>query len=105
MTRFVGDSLATRTGRGSNKLTSKDFTKSMKVFQETGKHPIIERTRQENAASALVPLPTLDINRPHVFLDLHHHGKDMGRIIIELFEDLLPDTCSTFRHRCMEVRL
>jgi hypothetical protein len=35
---------------------------------------------------------------------LHHRGKDIGRIIIELFEDLFPAVCSTFRHRCLEVR-
>ena len=76
----------------------------MKTFLETGKHPLIEQTVKENVSSALVQLPTLDINRPHVFLNVVHRGRDIGRIIIEMFEDLLPVPCSAFRHRCLEVR-
>ena len=105
MTRFVGDSIATRQGRGGHTVTGKDLKKSMKVFQETGVHPLIEATREQNAGAALVPLPTLDINRPHIFLDLHHRGRTLGRVVIELFEDLHPVTCATFRHRCLEVRV
>ena len=103
MTRFVGESLQTRTGRNSKALLGKDRQKSMKVFQETGKHPLIEATREENARDVLTPLPTLDINRPHIFMDFQHQGKPQGRVIVELFEDLYPTVCAAFRHRCLEV--
>ena len=105
MTRFVGESLSTRPGRSSKALLGKDRDKAMKEFLETGKHPIIEKTVQENASSALQPLPTLDINRPHIFLDLQQQGKPLRRIIVELFEDLFPVVGAAFRHRCMEVSL
>ena len=103
MTRFVGESLATRSGRNSHALFGKDRAKAMKQFQETGKHPLIEQTLQQNAASAVAALPTLDINRPHVFLNLTQQGKLLGRLIVELFEDIYPVVCATFRHRCLEV--
>jgi hypothetical protein len=103
MTRFVGDSLTTRTGRRANQVQGKDRKKSMQVFLATGKHPLIEQTRQENVDSVLTALPTLDINRPHIFMDLVQRGGITGRIIIELFEDLYPAICASFRHRCLEV--
>jgi hypothetical protein len=84
-------------------VLGKDRQKSMKVFLETGEHPIINQTIEENTSSSLVPLPTLDINRPHVFMDFRHRGRDLGRIIIELFEDMYPVVCAAFRHRCLEV--
>jgi hypothetical protein len=104
MTRFVGESLQTRQGRHSKALLSSDRQKAMKVFQETGKHPLIESTREENARSVLTQLPTLDINRPHIFMDFHQQGRSMGRIIVELFEDIFPVLGAAFRHRCLEVR-
>lgn len=85
-------------------LLGKDRAKAMKQFQETGKHPLIEQTLHNNASSAIAALPTLDINRPHVFFDMVQQGKPLGRLIVELFEDIYPVVCSTFRHRCLEVR-
>jgi hypothetical protein len=104
MTRFVGESISVRQSGRSKYVDGKDRRKYMNTFLETGKHPLLEQTRLDNVTSALTPLPTLDINRPHVFMDLRHGQRDLGRLVIELFEDLYPAMCAAFRHRCLEVR-
>ena len=76
----------------------------MERFLETGVHPQIEHATQELGASVLPALPPIDINRPHVFLDVSHGGKELGRLVIELFEDVCPVACQAFRTRCLEVR-
>lgn len=104
MTRFVGESVGTRQSSRGKVVDGKDRRRYMEHFLATGHHPLIEKTRDDNVASALRPLPPLDINRPHVFLDLRHGGKALGRVVIELFEDLFPAVSAAFRHRCLEVR-
>ena len=75
----------------------------METFMKTGRHPHIEYTRQDNASAALKPLPTVDHNRPHVFMDVSQRAGPSGRIVVELFEDMFPALCAAFRNRCHEV--
>jgi hypothetical protein len=103
MTKYVGESISVRSGRKTNVVSGKDRKKSMQVFLATGRHPLIEHTRRENKESALIPLPTVDHNRPHVFMDLRQRSGVSGRLVIELFEDLYPSACAAFRNRCQEV--
>lgn len=104
MTKFVGESKATRAGRSakSSAISGKERQKHLQKFMETGLHPLLEYTKELNTSAALAPLPTLDINRPHVFMDLQLGNRALGRIVIELFEDLAPVAASAFRTRCLE---
>lgn len=106
MTKYVGESISVRSGRNSTAVVGKDRKKSMQVFLATGRHPLIEHTRMENKDSVLSPLPTVDHNRPHVFMDLLQRTRSgaSGRLVIEMFEDIFPAACAAFRNRCQEVR-
>lgn len=44
--------------------------------------------------------PESDPSNPLVFLDFHIDGKDAGRIVLELFEDVVPLTAENFRALC-----
>ncbi|PNW72500.1 hypothetical protein CHLRE_16g686173v5 [Chlamydomonas reinhardtii] len=63
-------------------------------------HPELERMRQEHTLQ-IPALPDLDINRPFVFMDIAVANKPMGRLVIELFEDHVPQAVTHFRNRCM----
>ena len=39
-------------------------------------------------------------NRPHVFMDIKINEEDMGRIVFELFEDIVPYTVDNFIYMC-----
>lgn len=103
MTKYDGDPIGIRAGRRGKFVLGKDRKKSMEMFLKTGKHPLIEHTREEHAKSVLPPMPTVDVNRPHIFLDLKQRSGVCGRIVVELFEDLYPSLCVPFRNRCLEV--
>lgn len=82
MTRFVGDAVSVRKGKGG--FTSKDRQKALQKFVETGSHPDIERAQQMARTDRIVPLPEHDPNRDFVFLDWTLGGKPLGSLIIEL---------------------
>jgi cyclophilin family peptidyl-prolyl cis-trans isomerase len=48
------------------------------------------------------PLPDLDVNRAHVFLDIAVAGKPAGRLVVELFDDIIPVGANHFRTRCLQ---
>ncbi|MEW5309388.1 MAG: hypothetical protein WDW38_001282 [Sanguina aurantia] len=99
MTRFIGDAIGVRAGKGKP-ITGKDMKKNMAAFQLTGRHPELEAAQAERD-SALPTLPERDINHSFVFLDISIGGKPAGRVIIELFCDLLPAAGNHFRNRCL----
>ena len=39
-------------------------------------------------------------NRPHVFMDIKINEEDVGRIVFELFEDIVPYTVENFIYMC-----
>lgn len=79
-TKFVGDAISVRAGRAKSSYTSKDLRKNMDKYLETGRHPDIEKARQENASSsAIVPLPDVDPHRPYVFMDISIDNKPAGK--------------------------
>eukprot|EP00892_Ulva_mutabilis_P009963 jgi/Ulvmu1/7339/UM035_0128.1 len=102
MTKYDGDPIGIRAGRRGKFVMGKDRKKSMEEFLKTGKHPLLEHTREENAKSILPAMPTVDVNRPHIFMDLKQRSGVRGRIVVELFEDLYPSLCVPFRNRCLE---
>jgi len=40
------------------------------------------------------------VNNPHVFFEIHHGGKNMGRIVMRLYADIVPKTAENFRALC-----
>jgi cyclophilin family peptidyl-prolyl cis-trans isomerase len=52
-----------------------------------------------------LPLPHHSKERPHVFLDITIGGAAVGRVVIELFADVVPKTCANFRALCTGMRM
>lgn len=98
MTRFIGEAVGQRSGR-SKGTSAKDLRKEMEDFQKSGRHAELE---QAAAAERVPALPERDMNRPHVFLDLRQDNKLIGRLVVEIFEDLIPTTARHLMNRCRE---
>ncbi|GIL54656.1 hypothetical protein Vafri_10384 [Volvox africanus] len=98
-TKFVGDAVSVRRKAAPND-TVKGIKRNLDKFLETGVHPEIERMRQERA-NQLPVLPDLDVHRPYVFLDITLAGKPLGRLVIELYDDIVPVAANHFRNRCL----
>lgn len=96
MTRFVGEAIGSRPGRGKG-TSSKDLKKDMETFKETGIHPALQQ-RQPSQAKA-PPLPEQVQTRPYVYFQLSIDRKDVGRLVIECFEDVAPLAVATFLGR------
>lgn len=74
MTKFCDEAVSVRT-RDKRFLTRKHMMKEMDHFKKTGKHPALEQAAQ---AQTVPPLPEVDQNRPHVFMDFKSRGKPLG---------------------------
>jgi cyclophilin family peptidyl-prolyl cis-trans isomerase len=46
------------------------------------------------------PVEDMNMARPRVFFDISIDGKPSGRITMELFDDVVPDTAENFRALC-----
>jgi len=91
MTKFVSDSLAARSGR-SRGFTAKDRRKELEQFQATG---ILPSTSGLDEGS-LPQVPESRHSRTHIFFDYSISSKHVGRVVVELFEDLVPSPASLF---------
>lgn len=64
-----------------------------------GKHPSLEAAKEEASTSGhILPLPTRDVHRLHVFMEFTCGNRKLGMQIISEFSDnlwLLPFTCLT----------
>lgn len=100
MTRFVGDSVSVRGGKGGSGDSMKQRKKNMEKFQETGQHPELERM-QHSIDKQIPALPLLDVHRQYIFMDISLVNKPLGRLIIELFDDIVPAAANHLRNRCM----
>ncbi|GAX74083.1 hypothetical protein CEUSTIGMA_g1533.t1 [Chlamydomonas eustigma] len=100
MTRFIGEAIAHRKTSASNDVY-KSRAKKMAKFLETGSHDDVELA-QRLRENKLPELPEYDPNlRSFVFMDLSIANKLIGRLVIELFDDLIPVGASHFRNRCL----
>eukprot|EP00887_Chlorella_sp_A99_P000074 scaffold16.g74.t1 len=100
MTRFVGDSVSAR--RKAKGYSTKDRERDLERFKETGYHAEAERIRAASGAATILPLPEPSTARQYAFLDLELGGKPLGRLVIELFDDVVPVAVAAFRNRCSE---
>lgn len=91
MTKFVSDSLAARSGR-SRGFSSKDRRKELEHYQTTG---VLPSTSGQDEGS-LPQVPESKHSRTHVFFDYSISGKQVGRVVIELFEDIVPSPALLF---------
>lgn len=70
----------------------------MQHYLATGFHPEVHAAA---TADTLQPLPPPDTTRPHVFIELKYgSSRILGRLIVELFTDVVPLPASEFRKRC-----
>ncbi|KAL4534051.1 hypothetical protein Ndes2437B_g03354 [Nannochloris sp. 'desiccata'] len=99
MTRFVGDAIGVR--KAATGYTSKDRKRDMDAFLETGMHPEVKRMRESEAfGRPMPPLPTPLRSRPHIFFQFSISRKDVGRVVVELFDDILPAPTRHVQARC-----
>lgn len=100
-TKFVGEAIGARNQRPSGQ-SGKELRQQMQRFIETGHHAEIELAeREKNLRRPPVPLPDLDVNRSFVYMDISIGGKPAGRLVIELFDDMVPAAANSFRSRCL----
>ena len=59
------------------------------------RHPV-----GETKDSYYTPLPESKKTRVHVYLEFAYAGKSVGRIVIELYDDVIPSATSLFVSRC-----
>jgi cyclophilin family peptidyl-prolyl cis-trans isomerase len=45
-------------------------------------------------------MPKFDLSHPQTFLDIQIDGKEVGRIVVELFKNQVPQTVENFRALC-----
>lgn len=95
-TKFEGSAIGQRDRRGGA-ITGKELRREMRQYLATGFHPEVHAAA---TADILQPLPAPDPTRPHVFMELKYGSKVLGRLIIELFTDVVPLPASEFRKRC-----
>ncbi|KAG1653704.1 hypothetical protein FOA52_007932 [Chlamydomonas sp. UWO 241] len=100
MTRFIGDAIGHRTGTRGGSDTGKSRKKKLEDFLATGKHVDIETAERVNQ-ERLHDLPEHDPNRSFVFLDVAIGGNAPGRLVVELFDDVIPVGATHLRNRCM----
>eukprot|EP00884_Botryococcus_braunii_P012448 jgi/Botrbrau1/21203/Bobra.39_2s0006.1 len=100
MTRFCDESVSVRS-KNKKFLTRKDMVKEMDQFRKTGKHPAVKEATE---AQTVAPLPEVDQNRPHVFIEFKSRGQRSwcGRLVIEVFEDHIPLAARWFLNRARE---
>lgn len=95
MTKFVSDALGARAGK-SRGFTAKDRRKALEHFSSKG---VLPSTSGRDEAS-LPQIPESKHSRPFVFLDYSVNGKSVGRVVLELFADLVPSPVSLFLSAC-----
>eukprot|EP00798_Chlamydomonas_sp_ICE-L_P032529 gene32529-17243_t len=88
---FVGEAINHRGPKFATSVSSKTMKKNMEKFKETGIHPDLERAHLDRMKDqAIRPLPDMDPNRPFVFMDINIGHRPAGRLVFELFEDMIP---------------
>jgi cyclophilin family peptidyl-prolyl cis-trans isomerase len=64
-------------------------------------HPEVKRMREAEAMGRpMPPLPTPLRSRPHIFFQFSINRKDVGRVVVELFDDILPAPARHVQARC-----
>ncbi|GMH39847.1 hypothetical protein BSKO_07751 [Bryopsis sp. KO-2023] len=102
MTRFVGEALGVRSGRQRATYSNAELRKNMELFLKTGVHPDVEKAREARRQPVVATLPETNVTRPNVFLDVAIGGKSAGRLVVELFDDLVPLGVAELQARCSE---
>lgn len=92
-TKYVADAKAARTGTRRSAGSSRQ--KELEKFLETGKLP------RHSTGGMLPQLPVSSKQRPHVFLDFEYAGKRLARIVVEVFDDIVPAAGGFFISRCV----
>jgi len=94
-TKFVGDSLAARSGKVKG-FSRKDRTKELEQFLKTGRHPV------SGAHEGSLPqLPESRSTRTHVFFDYSVNGEKVGRVVVELYQDIVPAAAGHVLTQCV----
>jgi cyclophilin family peptidyl-prolyl cis-trans isomerase len=64
-------------------------------------HPEVKRMREAEAMGRpMPPLPTPLRSRPHIFFEFSINRKNVGRVVVELFDDILPAPVRHIQARC-----
>lgn len=94
-TKFVGDSLAARSGKVRG-FSRKDRTRELDQFLKTGRHPSFGTHE-----GTLPQLPESRSTRPHIFFDYSMNGGKIGRVVVELYQDIVPAAVGHVLTQCV----
>lgn len=97
MTRFVGEAIGHRKGQAQGPDNRR---KKMEAFLEGKGHEDIELA-QRLRDRKIPELPEHDPHRSFVFMDVSIGKHPAGRLIIELFDDVIPVGATHLRNRCL----
>jgi hypothetical protein len=78
-TKFESAPIGCR-GGGPRGLTGKEARENMRIFQETGHHPELERSveAERGAYDDAAKLPQRNAHRPHVFMSIEIGAGEVG---------------------------
>ncbi len=68
----------------------------VKTSQVGGKHDIQDSHDRHETVKEYKPIP----DTGHVYLEISENGIPIGKLIIKLFQDIVPGTCENFRQLC-----
>jgi cyclophilin family peptidyl-prolyl cis-trans isomerase len=74
--------------------------KSKKIIKEDSESSQSLLISLKSSISKDSSVKSEDIKQDLVFMDIGINNKNMGRLIIELFSDIVPKTCDNFRELC-----
>lgn len=95
-TKFHASAIGERDRMGGT-VSYRQLKHDMEHYLETGRHPELEEAA---STDVLQPLPEPDPVRPHVYMEFKFGSRVLGRLVIELFTDVVPLAAAEFRRRC-----
>lgn len=101
MTKFESEAIGSR-GKGYKSYTMKERKKDLEEFQKTGKHPEIEQVQERQARDLLRALPEPDAGRPRTYLQFSIGKEVVGKVVFEVFQDMVPLPARAFVNRCRQ---
>ncbi|KAJ9598751.1 hypothetical protein L9F63_026716, partial [Diploptera punctata] len=87
-----------------NKTLQKEWERKLKTIERMARYPLIHKCQKEDGSTSIVPFSIRlkpKHKRPRCFLDVGmKNDRFLGRMIIELYDDFVPQTAANFLSLC-----